>query len=806
MSRFWKSLLGIKPESWTKGSTWKLDWLSLPYGDKLFALLALLAAALFGLWFLYRWEAKRIPFQKRMILFSLRLAILLLVLIMLAEPIMVLSKEEKAPSHLLVLLDTSQSMAMRDTWENETDAAKVANHLKMEGGIETLRKSTRLEIAKRILGKKLLAELSAKGSRIIHLHSFSEQLDINALNLNQRKQWSSNGNTTAIGSALRQAQMAYAGMPLAGVLLLTDGQSTSGEPIDDITQSFSEEGIPIAAVGIGTTEGPRNATITKLELNPVSFMNDNNQLIVHIQSQGMKDVSASLVIEKRRDGGAWQEFAKKDIILNLDGKLQTVVFDFSEKKTGKVMFRAKLEKSGPELSKDDNMASATVRIVRQQLNVLFIAGSTFPEVQFLRNAFIRDKHINLSSWLMFADKRYEHPGDSPIRRLPITQEELNEYDCVLLYDPDPSGWPVNFSDLLSNFVSKAGGGLVYIAGEMQTAKSFDQQSAPSMEWMSLLPVVREPGLFRSQVQLRLSARFPWKLKVTKQGEQSPVLKFSEERDANNRIHESLPGMFWHFPVTRAKPGATVLARHADPRMRNEYGQEVLMASQRVGPGWSIFVAFDSTYRWRFLNQQYFDGFWARVVDRAGRSKQLGGVYPFRLSTTQKKYTPGSQVKLTARFMDESQIDPGTERLFGEVERGDDPSQQLILIPGNQSGEFTTTFSAMRPGTYFVRVWMGDESAGTRVKAATLSVHVAFPHLEYKNPTLNRTYLESMTTSTGGKLYDISETDNIPGIFKIKSVSRLLEDRQEIWDAPLFCGLIMILLLAEWIIRKWHRLI
>ncbi len=97
-------------------------------------------------------------------------------------------------------------------------------------------------------------------------------------------------------------------------------------------------------------------------------------------------------------------------------------------------------------------------------------------------------------------------------------------------------------------------------------------------------------------------------------------------------------MFWHFPVTKAKPGATVLAVHGDPRMRNENGPEVLMATQLVGPGRVLFVSFDSTYRWRYVTEQTFDGFWARVVDRAGRSKQLGGAYPFRLSSPQSSYT------------------------------------------------------------------------------------------------------------------------------------------------------------------------
>ncbi len=53
-----------------------------------------------------------------------------------------------------------------------------------------------------------------------------------------------------------------------------------------------------------------------------------------------------------------------------------------------------------------------------------------------------------------------------------------------------------------------------------------------------------------------------------------------------------------------------------------------MAMHRYGPGRTVFVAFDSTYRWRYLHEEYFDGFWARLIDRVGRGKALGGRYPF----------------------------------------------------------------------------------------------------------------------------------------------------------------------------------
>ena len=548
MNKFLEILFGIQTSSWSEGGHWSAQWVGLPTGDWRLLLILGILVLIAGGWWLYQRDAQQVPLGRRCLLYAIRTSILLLVIAMLLEPILVISKEEKIPSHLLVLLDTSPSMSLKDAWKNEEKAMEVSRKLGMSADTESMRKLNRIQLAQKLINESFLKDLAADGTRTVHLHGFSDKFDPESLKLSG--EWQTGGSATAIASSLRQALLAYTGMPLSGVLLVSDGQSTAGEPPEEVLQMLSDEGVPLVTVGVGTTDGPRNVAISQLEVSPVVFVQDPNQLTVHIESRGMQAESATLLIEQRRNGGPWQEFVREDIVLNLEGPLQPRTFEFSETKTGKLEFRAKIMDTGPEISLDDNLASAEVRVIRQRLNVLFIAGSTFPEVQFLRNTFLRDRQINLSSWLMAADKTFEHPGDLPIRRLPVTQEELNDYDCVILYDPDPTLWPINFPELLTNFVTKAGGGLVYIAGEMQTANMFDRQSDPSLSWLNLLPVIREPGLFRSQVQIRLSARAPWKLDVTDQGFQDPVFTFSTDRQANEQILNNLPGMFWHFPVTK----------------------------------------------------------------------------------------------------------------------------------------------------------------------------------------------------------------------------------------------------------------
>ena len=110
-------------------------------------------------------------------------------------------------------------------------------------------------------------------------------------------------------------------------------------------------------------------------------------------------------------------------------------------------------------------------------------------------------------------------------------------------------------------------------------------------------------------------------------------------------------MYWSFPVTRARPGATVLARHGDPRMQNQYGRHVLLASQLYGPGRTVFIGFDSTYRWRYLSEDYFDGFWARLVDRVGPEQGAGRPIPVQVHLGKSVYRVGDQVSVGVRYTD-----------------------------------------------------------------------------------------------------------------------------------------------------------
>ena len=177
MQRLIEILFGIDAPSWTAGGRWRLDWLAMPDGDRMLLLLAGLLIAAGGLWWLYRWEGKHLNWAMRSFLTLVRLTIVLLVAAMLLEPVVVLSKEEQVPSNLLVLVDSSQSMGLRDAWQDEANATRIAGELDIATGPEGLRKQTRLDLTSRMLDERFIDSLARNGDRIVHVHRFADRLE-----------------------------------------------------------------------------------------------------------------------------------------------------------------------------------------------------------------------------------------------------------------------------------------------------------------------------------------------------------------------------------------------------------------------------------------------------------------------------------------------------------------------------------------------------------------------------------------------------------------------------------------------------
>ena len=60
--------------------------------------------------------------------------------------------------------------------------------------------------------------------------------------------------------------------------------------------------------------------------------------------------------------------------------------------------------------------------------------------------------------------------------------------------------------------------------------------------------------------------------------------------------------------------------------------------------------------------------------------------------------------------------------------------------------------------------------------------------------------------TDGRVFEVSELDRLDDAIATREVTRTIETRDELWDAPLLFSVVVLGLTAEWILRKIFRMV
>jgi hypothetical protein len=815
MSTFSEWLLGIhrSPGAVPSGSS-RLELAALPQGSTALVIVFASLLLLVVIWRLYRWEGRELSRAKRCLLVGLRALSLLALSAMLLEPVLIATQRETIPSHLPLIVDDSESMKFSDPYTDTSRAVATAASLQLEsaGGrspVDRLRETPRLNLVKSVLAPQLEKLARGRELALYDLGSAASAGAPGSARARKLEDIQASRAVSPLGDALQSVLGAHRGQPIAGIILATDGRSNAGEDPLHAGEAAARLNIPIFAIAAGGDEGPRNVRLAELDASPVVFVRDPMLLAVVVEARGLRDAEATIHLEQRVNLGNWEPLETQRVVLGEDGILKRTTFRITPRVVGQYEFRARVEDAGPELTQDDNSATAAVKVVRQQIRVLLVAGAPSPEVQFLRNALQRDQHVDFAAWLQHADPGYRQAGDRPILRLPGDTAELGRYDAIVLVDPDLRAMAQAWPEMLTHFVGQEGGGLIFIAGELYSQQLFEAAGSgtSASNWTRILPVVRDPGLFRTEAEVRLSSQSTYSLELTPEGRGDPIFEFNADPIRNRGILTSLPGMYWSFPVTRARPGATVLARHGDPRMQNQHGRQVLLASQLFGPGRTVFIGFDSTYRWRYLSEDYFDGFWARLIDRVGRNKALGGRFPFQVHLGKSVYHVGDRVSIDVRYTDAAALAEASE-LAAELEIAGQPAEPLRFekVPDDPA-LLSASFPAVQAGAYSLRIVSATAAAvGSGARVSTTTFRVEPPRREIDEPALNRPLLTELARLTKGQVFELTDVGRLDDAIPMREVTRTLETRDELWDAPIFYSTIVLALTAEWVLRKKYRMI
>ena len=647
---------------------------------------------------------------------------------------------------------------------------------------------------------------------------------------------------TDMAGAMQKVLSDLGGEKLAGVVIVSDGRHNGKNSIESAMRQLSLQQAPVCSIVAGSSRPPRDAAIVALEAPEIVYARDKMLINAQVKLDGLAGQTAHVQL--------WDGPALKDsqtVPIPSDSFRTYVSLSDTPEAAGVHSYRVQVNHFEGEVFTDNNSYPLTLSVTEDRARLLMIEERPRWEFRYLKNLFAgRDNSVRLQYVLLAADQIEGIPAAAPVAAsasrppdqveayaLPANEAEWMKFDVIILGDVPPRRFTAEQLGFLRKFVTDRGGTLVVIAGP-----DFMPLSYAGTAMGELLPVRLSGGDQADQAGPEPSFR----IALTEEGSQHVILRQAMDRDANNQMWTLLPELYWRCPVLGVKPGSSVLAYAMPPsppaymqgqapsgtgaaaststsapssfqaeetmRMRDEFQKtHALIVTHRVAMGQVLFMGFDSTWRMRYrVGDTYHHKFWGQVLRWATASKLPGGSNLVKVGTDRARYAPHAKIVARAKIQHPDFSPLVSNDVAVKVFSG----KQLVLrknlaYSDDSPGLYWAELGELPSGTY--RLELSAPSAKPILdqekieKVATeFSVDPSTP-VEQVELSADRGLLGQIAASSGGIVAELYEAPRVLGALGPGTLVTHEVRQYTLWDSGWFLTIIILLVTAEWLLRK-----
>jgi uncharacterized membrane protein len=704
--------------------------------------------------------------RDRIILTSLRVAALALLLFCLFGPTLIVRAAVDQQNVVAVLLDDSRSMQIPD-WSGKPRGAFVKEQFGLPDS-------------------PLLKALSDRF--LVRVFRFSST----ATRMATAGEMNFSGPQTKLGAALDGARDELAGLPVAGVVMITDGADTSDASLDPALLAMKAQKLPVFTVGVGSEELPRDVQIDRVS-TPRSVLKDASLLLdVIVRNTGFGGRTVTVDVE---DEG--RIIGSEKVQLPSDGTPAQVRVRAIASEPGPRLFKFKVSPQDGELVTQNNVRESLVNVRDIREQILYFEGEPRFEMKFLRRAVVEDKNLEVVALQRTADNKYMRLfGDEPedpeelVGGFPKTREELFKYRALILGSVEAGVFAGDQLQMIAEFVERRGGGLLMLGG----ARSFGEGGYGGTPVADALPLAIDPRTRASEPAplVRL------KIAPTRPGQAHAVTQIAESEAASIARWNELPPVTAVNAVLPVKPGATVLLNGTDERGRSQ----PVLSSQRYGRGKGVALTAQDTWLWQMhasipLEDLTHEHLWRQLL----RWMVDGVPDVVDVRVTSDRIEPGDAVTIEAAVVDRRFVELNDATVVATIAR---PSGTTMTVPlqwtGDRDGQYRGTFVSTEPGAYEVSV-DATRAGGQPVGSGVTYVRAAASEAEYFDPTMHAAPLRRIAEETGGKFYTTETAKGLAEDVRYAGRGVTSVEERELWNMPIVLIALMGLVCAEWGYRR-----
>lgn len=724
-------------------------WAQLTLGT---ALVLAIAASALGL--------TRLALPKRILLLALRALAAFWVLALLLQPAIELRAVSRVRTRIAVAVDASRSMSLAT--QDGTRAEAVAEHLAAS------------QPAFAALAERATIQPFTFGERSHLLERFPDPLPADE-------------GHSDLSRALTEIAGQSVGQELGAIILYSDGVDTEGLTPDAARKKAAKLGVPIYAVGFPEGSAAPDLAIRRVLADDFAFLHNTVTIEVELEERGLglDDTVATL----KQDG---QVLQSKPV--TFAGGTARVTFEFKPRQIGKQVFQISVPVQSNEVVESNNQRSLVLKVIRDRIRVLQVAGRPSWDERFLRELLKRNPNVDLISFFILrstTDEQKASQDELALIPFPVNDlftTELPSFDVVIYQNFNYR--PYKMAHYLRNvrdYVQK-GGSFLMVGGDF----GFEDGAYADTPIAEVLPLLLGGSSPFDTAEFRP--------RLTKEGRRHPITRIGEPGEPPDAVFRRLPPLAGFNASLGPAPGAQVLLEH--PGLP---GNPPLVAVREIGGGRTMAVTTDSLWFWRFLAVgeggagREFDRFWGNSLRWLIRDPELARV---RVKADRSVVPLGEPVIAEIQVLGpdfRGLPGPKVNAVLVPVEGGKDgPAGTAQAITGPE-GAAMINFPEVPPGTYVIRASaelegenLGRAEEPVIVEASDIELEATFPRPEV---------LKALAEASGGAYVDID--DRLPEL-EIKDARRLEVDRTRripVWDTFFALTVLLALAASEWWIRR-----
>lgn len=699
--------------------------------------------------------------RQRFVLGGIRAAAVGLLVLALLQPMLLVSAAVPQRNVVGVIVDDSRSMQIADLdGRTRADAVRAL----LGGRDSTLFKS----LAERFVVR--LFRTGAAGDRIAAVGDLS---------------W--DGARTRLAPALEGVRQELDGMPLSGLVLVSDGADNSGGALTETLSSLRARHVPVFTVGVGRERFARDIEISRVDAPREVLEGASLVVDASVVQRGYGGQQVELIVE---DSG--RIVSTEKFTLPSDGDVASVRTRVPTTAVGARPLTFRIAPLPGELVPENNTQRALVVVNDRREKILYIEGEPRFELKFLRRAVESDENLQVVTLQRTAkDKFLRLSVDDSLDLLagfPKSRDELFAYKGIVLGSIEASYFTLDQLRMLADFVGTRGGGLLMLGGR----RSFAEGGYAGTPLAEVLPVELTAGREGDPAFDEI------RVELTPAGARHAATQIAGTEAESAERWKTMPPVSTVNRIARTRPGAQTLLTGASV---DGPGKHIVMAFQRFGRGKSIALAIQDSWLWQMhadipLEDQSHESFWRQTL------RWLVSDVPGRVNVmaASDRAAPGEPVALSAEVADAAFLRVNSAEATASVTS---PSGVVREVPLEWSvtrdGEYQMAFTPDERGVH--RVEVSARVGGDTVVGAPAFVEVGDLTTEYFGAELRSSLLRRVAEETGGRYYTPETVDALAGDLVYTEGGNTVVERLDLWDMPIIFLLLLGLVAGEWALRR-----